>query len=80
MNKEDYLKELQNELNNTDEFFLISKNKENYKLIHSNLSDCMEWLDMIEIFKEKLEDKIIDLKANHNAINDLLGDIGLNNN
>ena len=44
MNKEDYLKELQNELNNTDEFFLISKNKENYKLIHSNLTDCMEWL------------------------------------
>jgi hypothetical protein len=40
----------------------------------------MEWLDMIEIFKEKLEDKIIDLKANHNAINDLLGDMGLNNN
>ena len=56
------------------EFFFIGRFDGKYKLLHSDLSKGEEWLDMIQHFKDKLEDKIVGLKKNKDALNDLLSD------
>ncbi len=60
------------------EFFFIGKFDGVYKLLHSDLSECDEWVDMIEHFKDKLEEKITGQRKDRNALEDLLGDEGIN--
>ncbi len=67
-------KEMINQIKESNEFFFIGKFDGVYKLMHSDLSDCSEWLDMIQHFNHKLEEKIMGLKRNTSALNDLLSD------
>ena len=70
MSKEDIIQYLKD----SDEYFFITKEDDVFSSIHSNLSGLNEWVDMIEYFKDKLEEKIIGLKKNRDALNDLLTD------
>ena len=60
------------------EFFFIGKFDGVYKLLHSDLSEGDEWVDMIQHFKDKLEEKITGQRKDRNALEDLLGDEGIN--
>ena len=49
--------ELMQYLKDADEYFFITKEDDVFSSVHSNLSGVDEWIDMIEYFKDKLEDQ-----------------------
>ena len=79
--REETIKRLIKELDRTDEMFFISKsNGDEYTLIHSELTDLDEWIDMVDHFSTKLKEKRALISKNDDAANDLLSshDINLN--
>ena len=78
--KEQTIKELIEALDKTEEFFFVSKQGEEFKLVHSELSDCDEWLEMIDHFKNGVKDKVIKLRGNNDATDDLLNDADISSN
>lgn len=73
-----YSEELKRILMESDEYFIIGKSDGKFQLIHSNLTDPIKWLEMIEYFKNKLENKVIDSLPDPN--DDLLNDNNFNPN
>ena len=79
--REKTIQALINAFDKTDELFFISKQGDKYELIHSELTDAEEFLDMIYHFAEILEQKVSKLKENdlnNNALDDLLDDLDIN--
>ena len=74
------IKKLIDAFDTTEELFFISKNKDGYQLIHSELTDGAEWCEMIEHFLTKLEDKVLEVKKDDDALNDLLNDYIISSN
>lgn len=74
------LEDLLHELGSSQEYFFIGKQDGKYRLIHSDLTNVPEWTDMIEHFKQQIEDKLMEQKKQKDALNDLLGDVGMNQN
>ena len=67
-------KEVKKQLEDCEEYFFICKIDGTFKSIHSNLTNPFEWLDMMQYFKQKLENKVID----SNPSDDLLDDTNFN--
>lgn len=57
------MKEDKNELirivENAEEFFVIAKENDDYHLLHSELTDPVRWLEVIDHFTKKVKLKII---------------------
>lgn len=68
------------ELDNTEEIFIISKSEDSYKLIHSEMTDSKEWLDIIEMFLNDIKKKYIAIKGNDSAIEDIIDSADINEN
>lgn len=69
---EETIKALIEELDNTEELFFISKVEDEYKFIHSELTDLKEWTEMVGHFNDKLKEKIAELNRGNDATDDLL--------
>ena len=65
-------------LNDADEYFFITKEDDVFNSIHSDLSNVLEWLDMINHFRDKLMGRVADAKKNTSALDDLLNDTDVN--
>lgn len=65
-------------LNDADEYFFITKEHDVFNSIHSDLSNVLEWIDMIDHFRDKLMGIVADAKKNTSALDDLLNDTDVN--
>lgn len=79
--KERTIKALINAFDKTDELFFISKQGDKFELIHSEITDAEEFLDMVYHFADILKQKVSKLKQNdidNDALDDLLDDLDIN--
>ena len=74
---EETIKRLIEAFDKAEEVFMITKEDDAFRLVHSNLSDAREWVEMIEHFKQNVQEQIND---DNDALDDLLGGFGISSN